>query len=143
MTQDRAQRHAPRGDTDGGPAVAVTPRPSRVDGMLDLLAVPQGERWARVEGAIRRLDDERGRSWRLKLLLPDTPEEASALPRLVARLGDAGLAHDSVREPGGAQSMVVAPRAPAAVPAAAPQPPARATPATPDAPAVAPRPVAA
>ena len=50
-------------------------------------------------------------SIRLKLLLPDTPEEASALPRLVARLGDAGMAHDSERDPGGAQLVVVAPRA--------------------------------
>ena len=59
---------------------------------------------------MRRLDDERGRPWRLKLLLPDTPEAATARPRLVARLGQAGMAHDSGREPGGAQVLVVARR---------------------------------
>ena len=116
MAQDTPRRAAADTSRDGraappSPPATAAPRPDRVDGMLDLLAVPQGEHWARVEGAMRRLDDERGRPWRLKLLLPDTPEEASALPRLVARLGDAGMAHDSERDPGGAQLVVVATRA--------------------------------
>jgi hypothetical protein len=90
--------------------------------VLDLLAVPQGEHWARVEGAMRRLDDERGRPWRLKLLLPDTPEAATALPRLVARLGAAGMAHDAGRGPGGAQVLVVARRTPPGRTPAGPRP---------------------
>ena len=113
MAQDTPRRAAADTSRDGraSPPATAAPRPDRVDGMLDLLAVPQGEHWARVEGAMRRLDDERGRPWRLKLLLPDTPEEASALPRLVARLGDAGMAHDSERDPGGAQLVDEATRA--------------------------------
>jgi hypothetical protein len=104
-------------DTDGSMTERDTQR--HYDAMVDLLGVPQGERWDRVAGAIRRLDDERGRSWRMKLLLPDTPEEAAALPRLVAQLGHAGLDHDSVREPGGGQGIVVVPRERRLVPAAA------------------------
>jgi hypothetical protein len=89
-----------------------------LDGMLDLQAVPAVERWRRVVDAIQRLDRERGGRWRLKLIIPDTPEEAAILPDLVARLGQAGLAHDSSREPGGGQGIVVAPRL-AGVPRAA------------------------
>ncbi len=81
----------------------------RVDGLLDLQEVPSMERWGRIESAIRRLDGEVGDGWRLKVLLPDTPEEAGKLPRLIARLTRAGLAHDAVREPGGAQGEMIAP----------------------------------
>jgi hypothetical protein len=118
---DRARsRHTPRSSPERSPASGVARGRVRVDGVLDLLAVPHCEHWARVEGAMRRLDAERGRPWRLKLLLPDTPEAATALPRLVARLGDAGMAHDSGRAPGGAQLLVEARRAaPAPRPVAA------------------------
>ncbi len=82
-----------------------------IDDMLDLQSVPAEERWARIRSAARRLDDERGHDWRLKILLADTPEEAGALPPLVTRLRLAGLQHDSVREPGGIQGMVITPAA--------------------------------
>lgn len=85
-------------------------RVDAVDAMVDLVGVAQGERWGRVGQAVQRLERERGDRWRLKLLLPDTPDEASTVPRLVALLGGAGLAHDSFREPGGVQGMVVTPR---------------------------------
>ncbi|MGH2355657.1 MAG: hypothetical protein ACRDI2_04510 [Chloroflexota bacterium] len=81
-----------------------------LDGMLDLQTVPSAEHWDRIATAVQRLDSERGRSWRLKLLVSDTPEGAGELPRLVRRLGHAGLRHDSNREPGGVQGIVVAPR---------------------------------
>jgi len=80
------------------------------DGMLDLQSVPREAHWDRVSTAIRRLDDERGRPWRLKLLIQDTPEEAAVLPGLVAHLGHAGLVYDFVREPGGGQGVVIGPR---------------------------------
>ncbi len=81
----------------------------RIDDMLDLQSVPSGERWGRIQSAVRRLDGERGRDWRLKLLLADTPEEAGAFPPLVTRLRLAGLQHDAVREPGGIQGIVITP----------------------------------
>jgi hypothetical protein len=81
----------------------------RIDDMLDLQSVPSGERWGQIQRAVRRLDDARGRDWRLKVLLADTPEEAGALPPLVVRLRLAGLQHDAVREPGGIQGMVITP----------------------------------
>ena len=75
------------------------------DGMLDLQSVPREAHWYRDSSAIRRLDDERGRPWRLKLLIQDTPEAATVLPGLVAELGHAGLVYDFVREPGGGQGV--------------------------------------
>jgi hypothetical protein len=86
----------------------------RLDGMLDLQGVPSTERWNRIHSAVLRLDGERAGDWRLKVLLPDTPEEAGLLPHLMRQLAHSGLAHDSVREPGGGQGIVIAPaRAPA------------------------------
>jgi hypothetical protein len=82
----------------------------RVDEMLDLQAVPPDERWPRISAAIRRLDAQRGRDWRLKLLLPDAADTAAQMPRLVARWDAAGLRFDSAREPGGVQGTVLAPR---------------------------------
>lgn len=80
------------------------------DGMLDLQSVPKEAHWDRVSMAIRRLDEERGRPWHLKLLIQDTPEEAAVLPALVAELGHAGLVYDFVREPGGGQGVIITPR---------------------------------
>jgi hypothetical protein len=80
------------------------------DGMLDLQGVPREAHWDRVSTAIRRLDDERGRPWHLKLLIQDTPEEAAVLHGLVAELGHAGLVYDFVREPGGGQGVIITPR---------------------------------
>ncbi|HEX2186690.1 MAG TPA: hypothetical protein VHN78_14425 [Chloroflexota bacterium] len=83
----------------------------RLDDMLDLQAVPSTEHWERIADAVRRLDLELGRPWRLKVLVQDTPEAAGTMPQLVAQLSDAGLRHDSIREPGagGVQGIVVAP----------------------------------
>jgi hypothetical protein len=78
--------------------------------MLDLQSVPPTEQWERVAHAVRRLHVERGPEWRLKLLLPDTPESAGATPHLVSHLARAGLRHDAMREPGGVQGIVVTPR---------------------------------
>lgn len=88
----------------------VEPEQSRVDDMLDLLAVPPEERWPRISAAIQRLDEQRGRQWKLKLLLPDGPETAAEMPLLIAQFGRAGLRYDSAREPGGVQGTVLAPR---------------------------------
>jgi hypothetical protein len=91
------------------PAVILTREKPRVNGMLDLQAVPHAELWERIAPAVERLDQEHGSGWRLKILVRDTPEAAAELPRLVARFHRAGLRHDSVREPGGGQGMIVAP----------------------------------
>ena len=88
--------------------------------MLDLQGVPSGEQWGRIRAAAHRLDGDRGRDWRLKVLLADTPEEAGALPPLIDRLRMAGLQHDAVREPGGIQGVVITPaRSPQRIPIAA------------------------
>jgi hypothetical protein len=82
----------------------------RINGMLDLQTVPSGDRWDRISEAIRHLDKEHGRRWRLKVLLPDAPETATEMPALTAQFSQAGLRYDSVREPGGVQGTVLAPR---------------------------------
>ena len=97
------------------PAVAKV----RVDGMLDLQAVPAAERWDRIAAAIQELDSEREGRWRLKILLSDTPESARELPALVTRLTRAGVRHDATREPGGVQGIVLAPPESAPLPLAA------------------------
>ena len=81
----------------------------RVDRMLDLQAVPAAERWGYIQAAMDLLEDERGASWRLKVLLRDAPEEASRLPPLVNRLRLAGMRFDVVREQGGVQSLHIGP----------------------------------
>jgi hypothetical protein len=91
----------------------------RIDEMLDLQSVPAHEHWSRISAAIHRLDQARGRRWRLKLLLRDGPESAAELPPLVARMTEAGLYFDSVREPGGIQGTVLAPREATDLPIAA------------------------
>jgi hypothetical protein len=78
---------------------------AKVDSMLDLRDVLPGERWRRIDSAIRLLED-RGEDWRLKLLLDDTPEGAALVRRLLAR---GRLRYDTSREPGGGQSVVVGP----------------------------------
>jgi hypothetical protein len=89
-------------------AAAVLPKP-RIHTLLDLREVPAQEHWGRILGAAEQLNEERGRGWRMKVLLPDTPDAAGDLPHLVARLTRAGLSHDSTREPDGAQGMIVTP----------------------------------
>ncbi len=82
-----------------------------VDQLLDLRSAPLGDYWNRIMAAVRKLDGEPGArppTWRLKVLVGDTPEAAVELPHLIAHLERLDIRHELTREADGGQRLLLA-----------------------------------
>lgn len=78
-----------------------------VDQLLDLRRLPPSKYWERIMAAVRRLDSQPHRVWRLKVLVGDTQDVAVELPHLIAHLEGMDIHHETTREAGGVQGLLL------------------------------------